>query len=315
MRVDGELYKLCGDYPPLNIFLDLFDLVGGVESPIVLGSFRVDDVCKEGIYKYFKDVLDGVGEDFSGFIDSFLNMFKKGFKVVGRGRRSFLLIGFGGCPLMKIVKGLISNFLRIHVNHGYIIIPNLPLLLNFIDLLSFGGWRFEDLFGYIIDNFLSDIDRVVLLDSYDKHLFDKYFGEYGFEFFSISEYIVNAVEEENIFLMDFHDLVINVIEPSNKLLRDDYESLRRILSIFPGVDYITSNIPMHSLYCGEWRLLNRYLKYLGRDSVLRCFNKVPHRIVLSVDVYSVYYLYKLFRGYPYVIGSLPQFIYGSFIKG
>lgn len=312
----SEIYKLCGDRPPLNTLVTYYEGFGD-DLPLLLASLRIDRECKRVIYnvfrEFFNDLAGNLDTLFSSWID---NEVKRGFRVVGRAKKQFLLYPLGlHCFSSRLVKDVPKLFTSIHRDYGYIVFPNITFILNVLDLLGVGGDSFGDLAEGLLEEYLSDVNVLVLPDSYDLHLFQEFFGGYGLELIPIIECIYKLMEDEEVYLPDLHGIVVNLVSPADNILYNDLERYKELLSIFPGVEYIVSNTSFYSFYCYNNKIVKKYFSYMGVDAFIRCFNKIPHRIILTVDIYGVDFLYHVFRGEPYVIGCIPQLIYNSFMRG
>ncbi len=310
-----NLYNVCGDFKPLNTILSVGDLLEERLFPILFG-FRVGPSCKEHICNHFRDELEAFEEHIGTIINRILDNVKSSIKIVRKDRRQMLLVSFGsGCYIERVMSKFPKEFISIHKDCGYVSLPKLMFLLNMLDFLSSAGFGSGDFLDDLFEKYFSNLSALVLFDSFDKYLFDKFFGEYGIETYTIIDYIQRLIEEEEVYLPDLHGIVLNVITPANDLLKQDFEKLKKIISLFPGVDYIESNLSIHSFYCYGDDGLEGLSMNGGIETVVRMFDRLPHHIVLSVDAYTVEYLYRVFRKYPYVVGFVPQFIYSSFRRG
>jgi len=310
-----KFYEACGDFKPLNSIVSVGDLLGE-RLFLSLFSFRVGISCKKYICSLFKDKVKAFEEGAESILGRILNNIETSIKTVRRGRRQMLLVSIGdGCYAERIVDKFPREFISVHRDHGYMSLPGLMLLLNILDFLSCFGFESKGLLDGLFEKYFSNLSTVVLFDSFDKYLFDKFLGGYGLETYTVIDYILWLIEEEEVYLPDLHGIVLNIIAPANDLLKRDFEKIKGILSLFPGVDYIESNLSIHSFYCYGGNRLDSYLMDGDIEVMVRMFDKIPHHIVLSVDAYTTEYLYKVFRKYPYVVGFVPQFIYSSFRRG
>jgi len=306
----------CGDWPPGNsIILDV-DMFSG-DKALILSLLRVGDGCKKALYDLFDDDFRKLADRLDGFMDMWRRDLDKGYRRVGRGKHRFILYPLGpSCSSYKFQLDVVRLFTKVVDGFGYIVLPYITYILNLVSFLDLGGNGFiAEPVVDIISGYLEGVDHLVVPDHLDLKLFNKYLGDIGVEYSCICGYMAGLLESEEFYIPDLHGITLNILRPAAEELVVDYNKYIEILGYFPGVRYMESNIRFHSLLCFRRRLSNILLSRVDTSLYIKSFEAVPHKVLLSPDIYSVDVLYSLFRGRPFIVGSVPHFILSSFRKG
>ena len=285
--------------------------IGGILK--YLSTYRLDEECRGIICNYIK--LYGLQEDLE---EELTKYFKYFYDII---MNSLPDRRFKGDTLIYdsslsdgVRWSLEDSFARFKSVVGDIHKIGIPYFTYILHLYNF--LRDIDIPPLNIDSILNRIldcvdGRLILFDSYDRYVFNTHVK--GVEVISLSEYLSNILESGLIYFKRLPELEIGVIKFLSNILKKDLELYKLIFEYLPAISIIESLKPIQSIYFNVLSIYSPDIKY-DPGWILNLFSDPP-KIILSIDQYFLEYFYKAFKGKYYIIGSLPQFIFGLIVKG